>query len=108
MELNQVKLQIFRIKELADSALEACRRDEECPQAVRETVNALDMDVNSALAVVERPDNESRLVEVIDLLEESADRAKQVTQKAPRISEETRSTVLRAHDEISRLKHQLH
>lgn len=108
MEPNEVRLQINLIKGIADMALEACRRDDEVPQSLHESVAALDMDVNSALQAVQRTDDLSSIVQRVDDLEASADRAKQATKRAYRISEHTRNAVLRAHDEIARLKRQLH
>lgn len=108
MHLNDVRWRISHIKDVADVALLACRQDSAVPQALRESVAALDMDVNSALRTAYQTDDEARIVRCIDDLEASADRAKQILGRTYRIDEQTRNAVLRAHDEISRLKHLLH
>lgn len=108
MEPIEVRQWISHVKAVTDTALEACRRDEWCAQPLRESIAALDMDINAALQTVERTDDEARIVEVVDGLEACADRAKRAVRLAPRADERTVTAVLQAHDQLSRLKRQLH
>jgi hypothetical protein len=108
METSEVIQKISAIKEIADAALQAIRRDKEAPQLLYESVAAFDMNLNQALSDVQKTNDPSSIVECIDELEESADRAKEALEHAGRTSEKTRTAVLRAHAEIARLKHQYH
>jgi hypothetical protein len=108
METYEVIQKISAVKEIAIAALEACRRDDDVPHALKESVTALNMDINQTLSDVERTNDQSLIAEYIDELEESADRAKEALEDAGPTSEQTRNAVLRAHAELSRLKKQYH
>lgn len=108
METSEVIRHISAIKEIADVALEAVRQDEEAPQALRERVAAFDMHLNQALNDLGKTSDPAGIVKRIDELEESADQAKAALAQASRANEQTRAAVLRAHEEMSRLKHQYH
>jgi hypothetical protein len=97
METSEIIQKISAIKEIADAALEAVRRDGEAPQALYESVAAFDMNLNQALNDVQKTSDQSSIIECIDDLEESADRAKKALEQAGRASEQTRKAVLRPH-----------
>jgi hypothetical protein len=108
MEKNEVKQRIAQIKSSADRAIEACRSDGNVPDTLKDCITQFDEEINNAVTTVDQADDEDELIQCIDDLEETADRAKREAQRAGDISEQTRAMVMRAHDEVSALKHQLH
>lgn len=108
MERNEVMQRITQIKASADQIVQACEADSKVPQTLKQSIGALDAELNNALETVEQSDDEESIAQCIDDLEESADQAKKEAQRASGINENTRNLVLRTHDEISELKHQLH
>ena len=69
---------------------------------------AFGTEVSKAVQTAQQAKDEAEFSQCIDDLEEAADQAKHEAQRASGISEQTRNTVLQAHDEISQLKHQFH
>ncbi|HKQ30381.1 MAG TPA: hypothetical protein VJS66_03755 [Burkholderiales bacterium] len=108
MELNDVKQRIYQIKQVADRAIEACRNDKKVSQPLKESIVAFGTEANNAVKTIQQEDDEAKVEQCVDDLEEAADRAKNEAQRASGINEKTRETVLRAHEEVSQLKHQLH
>jgi len=108
MELNEVKERINQIKEVANEAIEACRNDGKVSPQLKESIARFDTEMNKAVKAAQQSNDEAKLEECVDDLEEAADQAKKEVQRADGIKSQTRETVLRAHEEISQLKHQLH
>jgi hypothetical protein len=108
MELREVKQRITQIKNVAEQAIEACRADIHVPRPLKISITAFDAELSNAVQTVKQAKDEAEVEQCIDYLEEAADQVKQEAQRTSGISEQTRIKVLRAHNEISQLKHQLH
>lgn len=107
LQLNEVKQRFSRVEQSIDKAVQACRSDSSVPQDLKDSIMALDNQSDQASQVIQSQD-EGKIRQCIDDLEQLSDRAKQACQQAGSVSEQTKNAVMQAHQELSQLKHQVH
>ena len=108
MERNEIRQRITQIKNVADQAMEACRASGEVPEPLKDSIDAFDAELDHTMQTLQQTSDDAELEQCIDDLEEAADHVKKEAQRASGISEQARDMMLRAHDEVAELKHQVH
>ena len=104
MNSQELKQCIDRVEECADEAKQAVQSGS-ASSDLRQVIDALHQQARQAKH--SGAADESTLRHTVLQLEQTADRAKQAVQNAGQVDPKTQQAVLRAHDELSRLKKQL-
>lgn len=107
MQTNEIKQRFSMIEQAIGQAAQACSAERDVPSELRDCIQKLDRQSDLAKEVVQS-DDQMRIRKVVDDLEQLGDRAKQVCGSGAKLTQQMKSAVLRVHDELSRLKHQLH
>ena len=108
MQTEQIKQQFAQVEQSVQQAAQACQADQSAPQELKDSVRELGDQSRQAHEFMQRAKDEASMRQCIDDLEESSDRAKQACESAGNVSAKVKDAVLRAHQTISQLKHQLH
>jgi hypothetical protein len=108
MQANEIKQRFDHIERSVHQAAQACAADSNVPQDLKQCITQLDQKTTQAEQIMQSQD-ESRIRDCVDQLEELGDRAKMACQKSGgNINDQLKSAVMQAHSELSTLKHQLH
>lgn len=108
MQLQQIKERLSQIELYVDEAARACQTSQGVPDEVRQAIDALERESDSARQLTEVETADDRFIECVDRLEELSDRAKRSCNETRILDPRVQSAVTQAHDQISTLKHQLH
>lgn len=108
MQTEQIKQQFAQVEQSVQQATQACQADQSAPQELKDSVRELGDQSRQAHEFMQGAKDEASMRQCIDDLEESSDRAKQACENAGNVSSKVKDAVLRAHQTISQLKHQLH
>ena len=108
MQPEQIKRQFATVEQTVQQATQACQADQSAPQELKDSVRELGDQSRQAHEFMQGAKDEASMRQCIDDLEESSDRAKQACENAGNVSSKVKDAVLRAHQTISQLKHQLH
>jgi hypothetical protein len=108
MQAKQVRDQLASIEQAIKRAAQACQSDPSAPEELKESVRELNDQSRQAHEFLQAEEDEDAIRQCIDDLEESGDRAKQACESAGKVSPPLRDAVLTAHQQIAKLKHQLH
>src|SRR5262245_46179379 len=108
MRAEEIKQQFAQVEQCVQQAAQACQADRSAPQALTDSVRELGDQSRQAHELMHGTKDEASLRQCIDDREESSDRAKQACESAGNVSSQVKDAVLRAHQTISQLKHQLH
>ncbi|AQW31412.1 hypothetical protein ACKZDW_09350 [Ralstonia syzygii subsp. celebesensis] len=87
---------------------QACATHENVPDALKQSIQQLDEQARQYHARLDGAKDEQPFVEAIDKLEAASDRAKTACQNAGKVDHTVQTAVMRAHAELSQLKHRLH
>ena len=108
MQMTQVNEHLNRIEQCADDALSAMKGAADAPQELRGTLTEFHRQARDLRDSAKQSIDEQRLISEVDRLEKTGDRAKEACQSAGNVDQKLQSAVMRAHDEVSSLKRQLH
>ncbi|HEX5611129.1 MAG TPA: hypothetical protein VFX67_00635 [Burkholderiales bacterium] len=108
MDAKQVRQQLASIEQAIQRASQACQNDQSTPEDLKESVRELNEQSRQAHEFLQTEDDQEAIRQCIDDLEETGDRAREACESAGNVSGPLRDAVLTAHQQISRLKHQLH
>ena len=108
MQMTQVNECLNRIEQCADDALAAMKGATDTPQELRGTLTEFHRQARDLRDAAKQSIDEQRLIGEVDRLEKTGDRAKEACQAAGSVDQRLQAAVMRAHDEVSSLKHQLH
>lgn len=109
MQASQVKRYFPSVEQYINNAAQLCQITSEVPDNLRGYLSELDRESDQAKQMLEREQNDNRIVQCIDRLEKFGDRAMQACQQAGNtVDEKVQDAVRQAHDAISNLKHRLH
>ena len=110
MQMTQVQQSINQIEECADQAMAALRTDGDAtPDELRRCVSEMHRQARQAKDLAREASDEQEVIGTIDKLEETGDRALQACREAGTgVAPQLQTAVKRTHDEISRLKDELH
>jgi Zn-dependent oligopeptidase len=102
----EIQQRFSHVQQVVNQAEEVCRNDQSVPNEIRDCIQKLAHETDRAQSVMQSND-QSDMVQCIDDLEAIGDEAKRVC-TSTRPSPQVQSVVVRVHDELSNLKHQLH
>ena len=106
LQPSQIQQRFKQVQQVVNQAEEVCRNDQSVPSEIRDCIQKLAQETDRAQSVMQSND-QSDMVQCIDDLEAIGDEAKRVC-TSTRPSPQVQSVVVRVHDELSNLKHQLH
>ena len=104
MEVNQIQMELAQVEHVIDRAAQAIQDDEASPQELKDCVKQLDDQSRKARLSRDAQD----LLQYIDEMEETSDRAKIACEKATDLGTLARAAVMQAHRRLSDLRYQLH
>jgi hypothetical protein len=108
MEPAQIRQKLTQLDQVIDRAAQAVRDDQRAPQELKSCVQELGTQAKEAQQSLSDGDAQATLIECVDEMEETSDRAKKACEAAKGLSQQAKSAVLQAHQQLSDLKHQLH
>lgn len=110
MQSTQVQSSLERIEQCTDEAVAAMTNaGTRAPDDLRQSVSEMHRQAREVRDMARQSGDDDQIESRIDSLEQTGDRAKQACQSAGNsIDPQLQSAVMRAHDEISNLKKQLH
>ena len=108
MQANEIRQKFQNVKQCITQASQACQQDANVPQELKSCIQELDSQSEQAKQIFQSQDD-NRMRECVDNLEELGDKAKRACdQSGSNVTEQVKSAVMQAHQELSNLKHQLH
>jgi len=108
MQANLVKEQLPRIDQHVRNAAQLCQSSDNVPDALRDCIGELEREAGQAASMVSEEQNEQRLLDCVDHLEELGDRAMQACRQATNVDDQVQKAVETVHGALSDLKHRLH
>jgi phage shock protein A len=106
MQSNEIQKRFTQIESSIQQLKQAVQSQKNVPQDLQDCVKQLDQQSTQTRQALQSND-ESRIVECVDTLEQTSDRAKASVGQA-QVDDSVRKAVMQAHSELSTLKHQLH
>jgi DNA-binding ferritin-like protein len=108
MQTNELRQRLSQVESTIHDAARRCESTNGVPMAVKDSMQLLDQRIMQSNDMMQSQD-ESRIRQYIDDLEQIGDRAKDACEHAPQeMDSGLRDVVMQAHRELSDLKHQLH
>ncbi len=107
LQANEIKQRMSQIQQTINQAEQACMSSADTPPELKECLQNLARESRQVDQVLQSND-EARIVECVDRLEDMGDDAKRISRSEAHISPQVESAVTRVHAELSQLKHQLH
>jgi hypothetical protein len=108
MQANEVRQGFSRAEQCIRQAADACRSANTISMDLKDSIQALDQQLEQAREVVMQSNDEARVRDCVDELEELGDRAKSACERDPGVGAEVKQAVMQTHQELSSLKHQVH
>ena len=110
MQMTQVQQCMDQIEQCADQAMSALRSGgEAAPDELRRCVSDMHKEARQARDLARNASDEQEVMGSIDRLEETGDRAMRACRDAGTgVAPQLQTAIKRTHDEISRLKDELH
>lgn len=102
-----IKQRFSHVQQVIHQAEEVVRNDQSVPSEIRDCIQKIAHESDATEKVVMNSNDQSDIVHRIDDLEQLSDEAKRICRTA-QPSPQVQSVVMRVHDELSNLKHQLH
>ena len=107
MQSNEIQQRFSSIQKAIGAAAQSCQSQADAPSQLKECIQRLDRDASMASQVIQSSD-ENRIRQCVEDLEQLGDEAKRVCRDQPQVAPQLKEAVMRVHDELSDLKHQLH
>jgi methyl-accepting chemotaxis protein len=107
LQANEIQQRISHIKQTIGQAERACMSASDTSPELKACIQKLAKEVKQADAVIMSND-QSRIIECVDSLEDMGDDAKRLSRSDSHISPQVESAVTKVHAELSELKHKLH
>ncbi|MEC4719783.1 hypothetical protein RY831_11535 [Noviherbaspirillum sp. CPCC 100848] len=108
MQTKLAKEQLPKIDQHVRNAAQLCQTTDNVPDALRDCIGELERETGEAAAMVTGEENDQRILDCVDHLEELGDRAMQACKQASNLDDQVQKAVQTAHGAISDLKHRLH
>ncbi len=106
LQTAEIQQRFMNVQQVVNQAEQVCQSDQSVPSEIRDCIHKIAEEAGRAQSVMQSND-QSSMIQCIDDLEAMGDEAKRVcTSTKP--SPQVQSVVVRVHDELSNLKHQLH
>jgi hypothetical protein len=107
LQASEIQKRFTHLKQTLETASQACHADTTVPKNLLDCVDQLDKQSASARKIMESQD-ENRIRQCIDDLEQLGDRAAQACQSGGNVNAKVKSAITSAHAELSDLKKQVH
>ncbi|MET0859276.1 MAG: hypothetical protein ABWY27_21190 [Telluria sp.] len=107
LQANEIKQRMTQIQQTIKQAEQACMTSADTPPELKECIQKLARETQQADQVLQSND-QAKIVECVDRLEDMGDDAKRISRSEAHISPQVETAVTRVHAELSQLKHQLH
>ena len=107
LQSSEIQKRFSHIQQTISEASRSCRSAQSVPQDLKSCVEELNEECQTAQSAMQSQD-EDRMRECIDSLEEIGDRAERACQKAGNVDSDLKRAVSTMHSELSDLKRQLH
>ncbi|HEX2651432.1 MAG TPA: hypothetical protein VHN19_16005 [Burkholderiales bacterium] len=108
MEPAQIRQKLSQLDQVITRAAQAVRDDQAASQELKQCVQELGTQSKEAQQNLVEGEEQTTLIECVDDMEDTSDRAKKACEGSRNLSQQTKSAVLQAHQQLSDLKHQLH
>jgi methyl-accepting chemotaxis protein len=107
LQANEIQQRITHIQQTVDQAEQACKSASDTSPELTACIRKIAEDARQAKTVIASND-QARIVEYVDGLEDLGDEAKRMSRSDAHISPQVETAVTRVHAELSDLKHKLH
>lgn len=107
LQASEIQQRFTHLKQTLDEAEKACQASQDTPQEVRNSIQRLVQESRQAESVMQSND-QSRIVETVDKLEDLGDEVKRTSRSSPQMPAHLESICTRVHAELSDFKHKLH
>lgn len=107
LQANEITQRFQHLQVTIDEAQRACQAAQDAPPEIRNCIDRLSKEYRQTQPVIASND-QMRIMQAVDKLEDMGDEAKRLSRNSPQISEQLTAAVKRVHDELSDFKHKLH
>lgn len=106
LQTAEIQQRFMNVQQVVNQAEQVCQSDGSVPSEIRDCIRKIAEEAGRAQSIMQSND-QSSMIQAIDDLEAMGDEAKRVC-TSTRPSPQVQSVIVRVHDELSNLKHQLH
>ena len=107
LQPKEIQQRLSSVEQAIGQAAQALSAEPNIPSELRDCIQRLDKQSDLVKEVIQSRD-EMRIRKMVDDMEDLGDRAKKVCNSGASLTPQIRNAVMRVHDELSNLKHQLH
>ena len=107
LQANEIQQRFTHFKQTLEEAEKACQASQDAPAEVRNSIQRLAQELRQAESVMQSND-QSRIIETVDRLEDLGDEVKRTSRSAPQMPAHLEAVCTRVHAELSDFKHKLH
>ncbi len=109
MQADEVRQRFTQIEQTIQQMSQACQRaGSGVPMDLKNSIQQLDQQSSKAKQQLQQTQDQQSIIDCVDELEELGDKAKAACESSGDVDQQVKQAVLRAHQELSQLKHQLH
>ena len=108
MEIGQLKQQLSQLDQIINRAAQALQQEKTAPQELKDCVSQLGDQSRKVQQTLKQALDAETLMQCVDDLEESSDRANRACEKARNVGAQTKAALHLAYQQLSELKDQLH
>jgi uncharacterized protein YukE len=109
MQANEVQQRVSQIKQTIQQASQACESaGERVSESLKNSIQQLDQRSDQAAHTLQQSSDEASIRQCVDELEQLGDQIKSACERSENIDQSVKDAVLKAHKELSELKHQVH
>lgn len=109
MQANEVKQRVSQIKQTIQQASQACESaGENVPSDLKSSIQQLNRQSDQASERLQQSSDDESIRQCVDELEQLGDQAKAACESADNVDQKLKDAVMKAHQELSDLKHQIH
>lgn len=109
MQANEVQQRVSQIKQTISKASQACdSAGESVPADLKKSIQQLGKRSDQASETLKQSSDEESIRQCVDELEELGDQAKTACENSANVDQNLKDAVMKAHQELSQLKHQVH
>jgi len=107
LQASEIQKRFTHLEQTIEQASQACHADSTLPKDLMDCVDQLDKQSEAAKKIMQSND-ENRIRQCVDDLEQIGDRAEQACQSATNVNANVKNAVTSVHNELSDLKKELH
>ncbi len=109
MQANEVQQRVSQIKQTIQQASQACESaGASVPGNIKSSIEQLGQRSDQATKTLQQSSDEASIRQCVDELEQLGDQAKTACESAANLDQKVKDAVIKANQELSQLKHQVH